>query len=242
NRIRQAFVPAEGLVFLSADYSQIDLRVLAHYSQDAALLQAFRSGGDIHARTAAQLFSISPLLLTPEMRRVAKTINFGIVYGMSSFGLAVQLNISRKEAQAFIDRYFQLYSGVRQFMEDIVARARVDGFVTTLLHRRRILPEINSKKKTDRELAERTAINTPIQGTAADIVKLAMIKVNGALAQEGLGARLLLQIHDELVFELPEADLEATQKIVRPAMENVLALDVPLLVNFESANSLAKTG
>jgi len=242
NRIRQAFVPAEGLVFLSADYSQIDLRVLAHYSQDVALLQAFRNGGDIHARTAAQLFSISPLLLTPEMRRVAKTINFGIVYGMSSFGLAAQLNISRKEAQAFIDRYFQLYSGVRQFMEDIVARARVNGFVTTLLHRRRILPEINSKKKTDRELAERTAINTPIQGTAADIVKLAMIKVNRALEQEGLGARLLLQIHDELVFELPETDLEATQKIVRPAMENVLALDVPLLVNFESASSLAKTG
>jgi len=242
NRIRQAFVPAEGLVFLSADYSQIDLRVLAHYSQDSVLLQAFRSGGDIHARTAAQLFSISPLLLTPEMRRVAKTINFGIVYGMSSFGLAAQLNISRKEAQTFIDRYFQLYGGVRQFMEDIVEKARVDGFVTTLLHRRRILPDINSKKKTDREFAERTAINTPIQGTAADIVKLAMIKVSSALAQEGLGARLLLQIHDELVFELSEVELEATQRIVRPAMEDVLALDVPLLVNFERGNSLAKSG
>jgi len=240
NRIRQAFVPAEGLVFLSADYSQIDLRVLAHYSQDPALLQAFRNGGDIHARTAAQLFSISPLLLTSEMRRVAKTINFGIVYGMSSFGLAAELNISRKEAQNFIDRYFELYQGVKQFMEDIVAQARVDGFVTTLLHRRRILPEINSKKKVEREFAERTAINTPIQGTAADIVKLAMIKVNSVMAQEGLRARLLLQIHDELVFELPEAEVEITKTILRPAMEHVLALDVPLVVNFEKGKSLAK--
>jgi DNA polymerase-1 len=240
NRIRQAFVPADGLVFLSADYSQIDLRVLAHYSQDPVLLQAFRSGGDIHARTAAQLFSISPLLLTSEMRRVAKTINFGIVYGMSSFGLAAQLNISRREAQIFIDRYFQLYSGVRQFMEDIVEKARVDGFVTTLLHRRRMLPDINAKKKADREFAERTAINTPIQGTAADIVKLAMIQVVRTLEKGRLGARLLLQIHDELVFELPEAEIEETIKIVRPAMENVLTLDVPLVVNFVTGKNLAK--
>ena len=240
NRIRQAFVPADGLVFLSADYSQIDLRVLAHYSQDVVLLQAFRSGGDIHARTAAQLFSISPFLLTPEMRRVAKTINFGIVYGMSSFGLAAQLNISRKEAQSFIDRYFQLYGGVKQFMEAIVEKTRVDGFVTTLLHRRRILPEINAKNKTDREFAERTAINTPIQGTAADIVKLAMIKVTEVLLKEGLGARLLLQVHDELVFELPEVELEETKKIVRQAMEEALTLDVPLVVNFETGKSLAK--
>lgn len=242
NRIRGAFVPAEGLDFLSADYSQIDLRVLAHYSQDPVLLQAFRSGGDIHARTAAQLFSISPMLLTPEMRRVAKTINFGIVYGMSSFGLASQLNISRKEAQSFIDRYFQLYSGVKKFMVDIVEKARVDGFVTTLLHRRRILPEINSKKKVDREFAERTAINTPIQGTAADIMKLAMIQVSKVLAKKRLGARLLLQIHDELVFELPAAEIEETIRIVRPAMEDVLALDVPLVVNFERGKSLAKPG
>jgi DNA polymerase-1 len=240
NRIRQAFIPAEGLVFLSADYSQIDLRVLAHYSQDSVLLQAFRSGGDIHARTAAQLFSISPLMLTPEMRRVAKTINFGIIYGMSSFGLAAQLKISKREAQSFIDRYFQLYSGVKGFMEKIVTRAREDGYVTTLLHRRRMLPEINAKNRTDREFAERTAINTPIQGTAADIMKLAMIQVHSALAKEQLAARLLLQIHDELVFELPEAELEETIKIVRPAMEDVLALDVPLVVNFETGKSLAK--
>ncbi len=242
NRIRQAFIPADGLCFLSADYSQIDLRVLAHYSQDPVLLDAFRTGGDIHARTAAQLFSISPLLLTSEMRRVAKTINFGIVYGMSSFGLASQLNISRREAQIFIDRYFQLYHGVKRFMTDIVEKARMDGFVTTLLRRRRMLPEIHAKNKGDREFAERTAMNTPIQGTAADIMKLAMIRVAGVLAQGGLRARLLLQIHDELVFELPEAEKEETIRIVKPAMEDVLALDVPLVVNFTTGMSLAKTG
>jgi len=242
NRIRQAFVPADGLIFLSADYSQIDLRVLAHYSQDPVLLEAFRTGGDIHARTAAQLFCISPLLLTSEMRRVAKTINFGIVYGMSSFGLASQLNISRKEAQSFIDRYFQLYHGVKRFMSDIVEKARMDGFVTTLLHRRRMLPEIHAKNRADREFAERTAINTPIQGTAADIMKLAMIRVAGALAKEGLRARLLLQIHDELVFELPETEREETIRIVKPAMEDVLAFDVPLVVNFNTGTSLAKAG
>ncbi len=240
NRIRQAFVPAPGLSFLAADYSQIDLRVLAHYSQDAVLLQAFRGGGDIHARTAAQLFSVSPLFITPEMRRVAKTINFGIVYGMSSFGLAAQLKISRKEAQSFIIRYFQLYSGVKQFMESIVAQARVDGFVTTMMQRRRLLPEIGAKNKSNREFAERTAINTPIQGTAADIMKLAMIQVRKVLAEHQLGARMLLQIHDELIFELPAAEIEATMAVVRPAMENVLALSVPLLVNFTTGTSLAK--
>jgi len=240
NRIRQAFVPAPGLAFLAADYSQIDLRVLAHYSQDAVLLQAFKSGGDIHARTAAQLFSVSPLFVTPEMRRVAKTINFGIVYGMSSFGLAAQLKISRKEAQSFIQRYFQIYNGVKKFMEDIVAQARIDGFVTTMMMRRRLLPEIGAKNKSSREFAERTAINTPIQGTAADIMKLAMIQVNRIITQKGLAARMLLQIHDELVFELPAEEIEATVALVRPAMENVLTLSVPLLVNFTTGASLAK--
>ena len=240
NRIRQAFVPRQGLVFLSADYSQIDLRVLAHYSQDTALLSAFRNGEDIHARTAAELFAVSPLLLTSEMRRVAKSINFGIVYGMSSFGLSNQLNISRKEASRFIDKYFHLYGGVKVFMGAVVEQARIDGYVTTLLHRRRMLPEINVKNKTRREFAERTAINTPIQGTAADIIKLAMVKVVPALQAQKLSARLLLQIHDELVFELPESELEATRKVVKSAMEDALKLDVPLVVNFEIGKSLAK--
>jgi DNA polymerase-1 len=240
NRIRGAFVPSNDLVFISADYSQIDLRVLAHYSQDKALLAAFRSGEDIHARTASEIFGVSPLLITSEMRRVAKTINFGIVYGMSSFGLASQLDIGRKEAQRFIDSYFRLYTGVQEFMEGIVIQAREKGYVTTLLGRRRNVPEIDSKNRVRREFAERIAINTPIQGTAADIIKLAMIECDRALKESGLSARLLLQIHDELVFELPEAELDKTRIIIKTAMENALSLDVPLVVNFEVGKSLAK--
>lgn len=240
NCIRQAFVPGSDLIFLAADYSQIDLRVLAHYSQDPALLHAFRNGEDIHSRTATELFGVSPLLLTPEMRRVAKSINFGIVYGMSSFGLASQLNISRRDAARFIEKYFHLYGGVQDFMAAVVQQARIDGYVTTLLKRRRMLPEILSKNKTRREFAERTALNTPIQGTAADIIKLAMIQVVPALQQEGLSACLLLQIHDELVFEVPGEELEATEALVKQVMEGALALDVPLLVNIETGTSLAK--
>lgn len=240
NRIRRAFVPADDLYFLSADYSQIDLRVMAHYSQDKALLQAFQSGADIHSRTAAQIFSISELLVNAEMRRVAKSINFGIVYGMSAFGLSSQLAISRKEAQQFIDRYFDHYSGVKNFMGKVVEQAREDGYVTTLLNRRRAVPEIDSTNRVRREFAERTAINTPIQGTAADIIKLAMIAVEPALKKEGLSAKLLLQVHDELVFELPEQEIEQTKKVVSRVMENALKLDVPLVVNFEQGRSLAK--
>ncbi len=241
NRIREAFVPEKGLVFLAADYSQIDLRVLAHYSGDRALTQAFLQGDDIHTRTAAEIFSVSPLLVNAEMRRVAKSINFGIVYGMSSFGLSSQLNISRKEAQRFIDRYFHLYSGVEEFMVKIVEEAREKGYVTTLLKRRRSVPEIHAKNKIRREFAERMAINTPIQGTAADIIKLAMIRCDRAIDNAGLSAKMLLQIHDELVFELPEAELEATQSVVKEAMENALELAVPLVVNFETGKNLAKS-
>lgn len=240
SRIRGAFVPEKGQVFLSADYSQIDLRVLAHYSQDEALITAFRSGGDVHARTAAEIFSVSSMLVTSEMRRVAKSINFGIVYGMSSFGLANQLQISRKDAQRFIDKYFGLYSGVQRFMDDIVMTAREDGFVTTLLGRRRTVADIHAKNRNQREFAERMAINTPIQGTAADIIKLAMIHCDDAIKENGLHAKMLLQIHDELVFELPKDELEQTQKIIKKAMEGAFELDVPLVVNFEVGDSLAK--
>ena len=240
NRIRQAFVPADGQVFLSADYSQIDLRVLAHYSRDRVLVQAFRNGEDIHARTAAEIFSISPLLITSEMRRVAKSINFGIVYGMSSYGLSEQLGLGRKEAQTFIDRYFHLYSGVRTFMDEVVEQAREQGYVTTLLNRRREVPEITSKNKNRREFAERIALNTPIQGTAADIIKMAMLAVARVLAEERLDARLLLQIHDELVFEVPVDQVERTRKVVRKAMESAFPLEVPLTVNLEVGTSLAK--
>ena len=240
NRIRRAFVPGDGLVFLSADYSQIDLRVLAHYSQDSALLEAFNKGDDIHTRTAVEIFGVSPLFVTAEMRRVAKSINFGIVYGMSSFGLSQQLNISRKEAQTFIDRYFRHYAGVKRFMTEIVHQAGQNGWVSTLLQRRRSLPEIHAKNKAVREFAERTAINTPIQGTAADIIKLAMLAVEKAFSAASIPAVLLLQIHDELVFELPPESVEAARPVIRQAMEKALILDVPLVVNIEVTNSLAK--
>ncbi len=240
NRIRRAFVPAEGLVFLSADYSQIDLRVLAHYSQDEALITAFRKGEDIHDATARRIFS-NPLFINPEMRRVAKSINFGIVYGMSSYGLANQLGLGRKEAQTFIDRYFEHYSGVRRFMEEIKEQARQQGYVTTLCRRRRPVPEINSKNKNLRDFAERIALNTPIQGTAADIIKLAMIEVEKVIGSKKLDARLLLQIHDELVFEVPEELVDELSLHVGAAMEGALALDVPLVVNFQKGMSLAKT-
>ncbi|WP_163339955.1 DNA polymerase I [Desulfopila sp. IMCC35008] len=240
NRIRRAFVPEKGQLFIAADYSQIDLRVLAHYSQDKALIDAFRAGDDIHARTAAQVFGVSPLLITSDMRRVAKSINFGIVYGMSSFGLSNQLGISRKDAQTFIDRYFEHYAGVKQFMHDIVEKARKDGYVTTLMHRRREVPEIDAKNKMRREFAERMAINTPIQGTAADIIKLAMVEVERVLVTSGIRANLLLQIHDELVFEVPESEVEEAKGVIVTAMEQAMILDVPLVVNADVGNSLAK--
>lgn len=239
-RLRQAFIAAPGHQFLSADYSQIDLRVLAHYSQDAALLAAFNAGQDVHARTAAEIFMVNQALITPQMRRVAKTINFGIVYGMSAFGLASQLNLSRKEANTFINRYFEHYPGVKQFMEDIVRQARKDGFVTTLLNRRRPLPEITSSNKVRREFAERTAINTPIQGTAADIIKLATIAAHQAISKAGLRATLILQIHDELIFEVPKKEVARSAEIVKKSMESVLKLAVPLVINIGSGNNLAE--
>ncbi|MDG4475831.1 DNA polymerase I [Thiovibrio frasassiensis] len=239
-KIRAAFVAAPGQLFLSADYSQIDLRVMAHYAQDPALLTAFRAGEDVHNQTAAEIFRVNPAFISPEMRRVAKTINFGIIYGISAFGLAAQLNLSRKEAATFIERYFAHYAGVKRFMEEIVEKARKDGFVTTLLNRRRLLPDINSSNKASREFAERTAINTPIQGTAADIIKLATIAATQHLTEKGLHAKLLLQIHDELVFEVPAAEIEATGAVVKEAMEGVMQLDVPLVVNTVVGENLAK--
>jgi DNA polymerase-1 len=239
-KIRAAFVAAPGQLFLSADYSQIDLRVMAHYAQDPALLTAFRTGQDVHSQTAAEIFRVNAAFISPEMRRVAKTINFGIIYGISAFGLAAQLNLSRKEAATFIERYFAHYAGVKRFMEEIVEKARQDGFVTTLLNRRRLLPDINSSNKASREFAERTAINTPIQGTAADIIKLATIAATKRLSEQCLSAKLLLQIHDELVFEVPASEIEATGAVVKEAMEGVMRLDVPLVVNTVVGENLAK--
>ncbi|MFU8819429.1 MAG: DNA polymerase I [Desulfurivibrio sp.] len=239
-RLRAAFIAAPGQLFLAADYSQIDLRVLAHYAQDPVLLEAFGRGEDIHTRTAAEIFRVNPAMVTSQMRRVAKTINFGIIYGMSAFGLAEQLHCSRKEAQTFIDRYFELYRGVKEFMGAIVEQARRDGYVSTLLKRRRGLPEISSTNKMRREFAERTAINTPIQGTAADIIKLAAIVCDCELRAARLKSEALLQIHDELIFEVPEAELEPVSLLVRQAMEGVMELAVPLLVNLKTGPNLAE--
>lgn len=239
-RIRAAFVAPPGSVLLSADYSQIDLRVLAHYSEDAELIAAFRAGADIHRRTAAEVFFVSPDLVTAEMRRVAKSINFGIVYGMSSFGLANQLELSRREAQIFIDRYFAHFPGIKCFMEQVVAQARIDGYVSTLTGRRRFLPDLNSKNRVQREFAERTAINTPIQGTAADIIKLAMLRLHQSLTAQGLHTRMIVQVHDELVFETPLDELDTVRALVKTTMETAMPLRVPLVVNLHQGENLDK--
>ncbi|WP_139491689.1 DNA polymerase I [Brevibacillus dissolubilis] len=233
-KIREAFVPSEaGCYILAADYSQIELRILAHISQDANLIDAFQKGMDIHTRTAMDVFGVEEAEVTSLMRRQAKAVNFGIVYGISDYGLSQNLNITRKEAQKFIDQYFAVFSGVKQWMHDIVEQAKVDGYVTTLLNRRRSLPDIRSSNFNVRSFAERTAMNTPIQGTAADIIKLAMIRMQQQLTEKGLQSRMLLQVHDELVFEVPEAELETMQQLVADVMENAMddRLSVPLQVD-----------
>ncbi len=230
-RIRKLFAAPKGRMLVSADYSQIDLRVLAHYSEDKALVEAFRNGEDIHSRTASEIFGVMPEMVTPEMRRAAKTVNFGIVYGMSAFGLAKELNISRKEAAQFMERYFERYPGVKRYMHEIVKQARKNGFVTTLLGRRRYLPDIAARQKNIREFAERTAINTPIQGTAADIIKLAMIKCHSALKRLFPDALMVLQVHDELVIEADERDTGGVTGLLKDIMENIIELKVPLKVS-----------
>jgi DNA polymerase-1 len=228
-RIRKAFVPSEpGWYILAADYSQIELRVLAHISGDERLKEAFRSGMDIHTKTAMDVFGVTADQVDANMRRQAKAVNFGIVYGISDYGLATNLKIPRKQAAAFIEQYFAVFQGVRKYMDDIVEKARRDGYVTTLLERRRYLPEINASNYNLRSFAERTAMNTPIQGTAADIIKLAMVKMDEELKKRGLRSRMLLQVHDELVFEVPEDELEIMKELVPQVMENAIELDVPL--------------
>ena len=228
--IRALFVPGEGYDWLmSCDYSQIELRILAHVAQDPLMLEAFRENQDIHARTASEVFGVPLELVSHEMRGRAKAVNFGIVYGISDFGLAVQLGCSRKEAGEFIENYLARYQGVKEYMERMKALARSQGYVSTLLGRRRYLPDINNRNFNLRSFAERTAINTPIQGTAADIMKLAMLRVDAALRKSGLSSRVLLQVHDELVLEVKEAEREATAALVQTEMQNAFKLDVPLL-------------
>nr|WP_077615514.1 DNA polymerase I [Caenibacillus caldisaponilyticus] len=231
-KIRNAFIPSEpDAVIFSADYSQIELRVLAHIAGDDNLIQAFKDGMDIHTKTAADVFGVRPDEVTPLMRRHAKAVNFGIVYGISDYGLSQSLGITRKEAGEFINRYLESFPGVKAYMTDIVQKAKRDGYVTTLLNRRRYLPDITSRNFNRRSFAERTAMNTPIQGSAADIIKLAMVNMAKRLKAEGLKAKMLLQVHDELIFEAPKAEIERLKRIVPEVMENAVELKVPLVVD-----------
>jgi len=229
--IRAAFVPREGWNLVVADYSQIELRLLAHMSHDPVLVDAFSRGEDIHTRTAAEVFRVPPLMVTSEMRRNAKAVNFGIVYGQTPFGLAATLGIDRKEAEEYIRTYFELHAGVKKFIQKTIAEVRESGFAPTLFGRKRPIPDMHSRNPNARSFAERTAVNTPLQGTAADLIKLAMIRIDEILRREKLETKMLLQVHDELLFESPPGEAEEISKMVKREMENVHKLDVPLIVD-----------
>lgn len=233
-QIRRAFLAPPGSLLVSADYSQIELTLLAHFSEDENLVQAFRAGIDVHARTAALIFGCFPEAVTPEMRRTAKTINFGVMYGMSAFRLANQLRIPRGRAAAFINTYFATYAGVARFIAEAKEKAARDGWVQTILGRRRYIRGIRSTNRNERAAAERIAVNSPIQGSAADIVKTAMLRMREAMAKEGLHGKMLLQVHDELIFEVPEKEAEKTGALARQVMESVVPLRVPLRVSVET--------
>jgi DNA polymerase-1 len=228
--IRRAFVArGAGYCLLAADYSQIELRILAHISGDKTLKKAFANDEDVHRRTAAAVYGVDVADVTPEMRAVAKTANFAIIYGVSAFGLSQQTDLDVGEAREFIDTYFERYPKVKEYMEGSISQARTEGYVSTLLGRRRFLPEINADNRQRREFAERIAINTPIQGTAADLIKLAMIKIHARLAP--MKSRMVLQVHDELVFDVLEKEADEVTDLVRTEMEGALKLDVPLKVD-----------
>jgi DNA polymerase-1 len=239
-RIRAAFVPEPGYMLLSADYSQIELRLLAHLSQDPLLIESFQRGQDVHARTAAELFQVPVEAVSADRRRQAKTINFGIIYGMGALRLARALDIPTKTAQAYITQYFARYGGIKSYMEGILVEARTRGYVTTLQGRRRYVPDLQSKNTQLAAAAERMAVNTPIQGTAADLIKMAMVAIDRRLTQEKLRTRMLLQVHDELLFEVPEEEIERVKKLVRELMEGVMSLRVPLQVDLGTGKNWAE--
>jgi DNA polymerase-1 len=229
--IRQAVIPDDDSLFLSADYSQIELRLMAHFSQDPHLVEAFRSGQDVHAATAAKIFNVPIDQVTKDQRRQAKTANFGIIYGISAFGLAQQLDCSRAEAKALIDGYFAAFPGVIDYIERQKQLAREQGFAVTLFGRKRYLPDILSHNATVRSFAERNAVNSPIQGTAADIIKMAMVTIHRRLKEEGLAAQMIMQVHDELNFNVPQNELDKVREIVVTEMQNVVHLSVPLIAD-----------
>jgi DNA polymerase-1 len=240
--IRKAFIASEGSTLLVADYSQIELRILAHLSRDPGLIDAFDNDVDIHAATAARVNNVSPTEVTDEMRRRSKMINFGLLYGMEAYGLAQRLDIDRGEAQQHIDQYFEQFPEVKAYMAGIVEEARNSGFTTTILGRRRYLPELNSSRSRDRQMGERMALNAPIQGSAADIIKKAMIDLDAGLESGSFGAELILQIHDELVLEVPLDEIEAVTQLTINTMESVATLSVPLKVSWGTGPTLADAG
>ena len=236
-RIRQAFVAPKGYKLLAADYSQIELRIMAHLAKDEGLLHAFRNNLDVHSATAAEVFGVELGDVTTDQRRSAKAINFGLIYGMSAFGLAKQIGVDRKQSQAYIDRYFARYPGVLDYMERTRTQAAEQGYVETIFGRRLYLPEINAKNPALRKGAERTAINAPMQGTAADIIKKAMVAVDNWLSASGLDARVILQVHDELVLEVREDLVDQVRDEVRVHMSEAAKLDVPLVVEVGVGNN-----
>jgi len=233
-RIREAFIADQGNVIVSADYSQIELRIMAHLSQDDGLLSAFAAGEDVHRHTAAEIFGVDSAAVSSEQRRYAKVINFGLIYGMSAFGLASQLNIERGAAQQYMERYFQRYPGVKAYMDRTRESAKALGYVETVFGRRLYLPEIRGSNGARRQGAERAAINAPMQGTAADLIKLAMIAVHNWIASSGVRSRLIMQVHDELVLEVPEGELALVKSELPKLMNGVAKLDVPLVVDVGS--------
>jgi DNA polymerase-1 len=228
--IRRAFIADPGNLLLSADYSQIELRILAHFSEDKLLLEAFSKDEDVHCKTATEIFDVPHEAVTSEMRRVAKTVNFGIIYGLSPYGLARDLSISQKEARELIEGYFSRYRGVREYLDRTIQEAYQQGYVTTLCQRRRYLPDLCSKSRNVREVAERTAINTPVQGSAADLIKLSMLRIQHEMRRKGLSSKMTLQVHDELLFEVPQAEVPQMTTLVQEEMETVAELKVPLVV------------
>ena len=235
--VRQAFIAPPGSFLMAGDYSQIDLRALAHLSQDPSLLAAFHNDEDIHSATAAQLFGVDASQVTPDMRRLAKTVNFGVIYGMSDYGLEQATELSREEASRFIADYFDKYPGVKQYLESTKEQAREMGYVQTLLGRRRSILEIGSSNRQVREAAERMAINMPVQGTSADIIKVAMINLYREMVKRQLRSKMVLQVHDELIFEVPEAELELMRQLVPQIMSTALELSLPLKVDIKTGNN-----
>jgi DNA polymerase-1 len=239
-KIREAFVPEDGFLYISSDYSQIELRVLAHIAEDELLIDSFRNDQDIHSNVAREVFRVDADQVTPDMRRTAKVINFGIVYGMSGYGLAKELGVGPREAQSYIDAYFERHKGIKAYIERTLAEAREFGFVKTLFGRIRYIPELANSDANVRQFGERTAMNAPIQGTAADIIKLAMVNIYRRMKERKSRSRLIMQIHDELVFEVPEGEVEEMEQVIRHEMEHVRPLLVPLKVSMGKGRSWAE--